>query len=252
MAKTQRHLLAVLGALALMLAGPFGNARAEPLVADLDSHLVAITTGFTGTDVLLFGAIKDEGEIIVVVHGPKEEVTVRRKERIAGIWANRDSVVFKGVPSFYFVAASSGAELELPLSARERHQIGVENIRMQAPTDVPLNMVDVFRQALIRSKQKIHHYNVGVGEVEKRGDHLFRTTVHFPADIPIGTYTVETLLVRDGQVQSAQTTPLFISKVGLGAHIYRLAHTQSALFGIAAVLIAAIAGFTANWLFRRN
>jgi len=31
-------------------------AVAASLVADLSNHLIAITTGFTGTDVLLFGA----------------------------------------------------------------------------------------------------------------------------------------------------------------------------------------------------
>ena len=42
-----------------MLALP---ARAE-LVAALSNHLVAITTGFSGTDVLLFGATDGTGEV---------------------------------------------------------------------------------------------------------------------------------------------------------------------------------------------
>ena len=42
-------------------------ARAEPLIADLSNHLIAITTGFTGTDVLLFGATDGPGDIIALV-----------------------------------------------------------------------------------------------------------------------------------------------------------------------------------------
>jgi hypothetical protein len=38
------------------LVAASGPARAQALVADLTSHLVAITTGFTGTSVVLFGA----------------------------------------------------------------------------------------------------------------------------------------------------------------------------------------------------
>jgi hypothetical protein len=44
-------------------------ARAQ-LVADLSEHLIAITTGFVGTDVLLFGAIEETGDVVVVVRGP--------------------------------------------------------------------------------------------------------------------------------------------------------------------------------------
>ncbi|HEY1432673.1 MAG TPA: TIGR02186 family protein, partial [Stellaceae bacterium] len=36
-------------------------ARAEGLVADLTSHLIAITTGFTGASVVLFGATDGPG-----------------------------------------------------------------------------------------------------------------------------------------------------------------------------------------------
>ena len=36
-------------------------AIAASLVADLSSHLIAITTGFTGTEVLLFGAKEGPG-----------------------------------------------------------------------------------------------------------------------------------------------------------------------------------------------
>lgn len=45
-------------------------AKAEPLIADLSESVVKITTGFTGTKVLLFGAIQEQGKIVVVVEGP--------------------------------------------------------------------------------------------------------------------------------------------------------------------------------------
>ena len=94
-------------ALFLFWAGP---ARAEALVADLTSHLIAITTGFTGASVVLFGAIDGPGDVAVVVRGPDRDVTVRRKSRVAGIWMNSEEVIFGNVASFYFVAASRPLE----------------------------------------------------------------------------------------------------------------------------------------------
>jgi len=69
--------------------------------------------------------------------------------------------------------------------------------------------------------------------------------------VPVGTYTIETLLVRDGEVVGAQTTPLFVNKEGFGAQVYRAAHLYAAFYGIAAVIIAALAGLAANWAFRK-
>ena len=75
----------------------------EPLVADLSDHLIAITTGFTGKELLLFGTISDDGDVVVVVRGPNEEVVVRQKDSVAGIWMNVDGMIFNAVPAFYYV-----------------------------------------------------------------------------------------------------------------------------------------------------
>ena len=83
----------------LAVAG-LGAARAAqaPLVADLSEHLVAITTGFAGADVLLFGATDAEGDVVVVVRGPSQPVTLHRKGRVLGIWANTASMNFSREP----------------------------------------------------------------------------------------------------------------------------------------------------------
>ena len=69
-------------------------ANADALVADLSEHLIKIDLGFTGKKVLLYGAIEGDGEVLVVVQGPREPITIRRKGRIAGIWATEASVTF--------------------------------------------------------------------------------------------------------------------------------------------------------------
>jgi hypothetical protein len=84
-----RRLLPLLVAGALIPGLVPSRAPAQPLVADLSSHLITITSSYTGTDLLLFGAVEQGGDVIVVVHGPTEPLVVRRKERVAGVWVNR-------------------------------------------------------------------------------------------------------------------------------------------------------------------
>jgi hypothetical protein len=62
---------------------------------------------------------------------------------------------------------------------------------------------------------------------------------------------VEVLLVREGAVVSAQTTPLVISKIGIGADIFEYAHRRAFLYGLATVAMALLAGWIAHLVFRR-
>ncbi len=226
--------------------------KAELLVADLSKHMISITTSFTGTELLLFGSTDGEGTIVITVKGPREKVITRKKARIGGIWMNEKSVTFEGVPSFYHMAITNTKFFGLPLSARQRHEIGSDNVRFNAVEDLPKRHISPFRQALIRNKQKAGLYSIKPSIVQRRGGELFRSSVIFPVNVPTGTYIIETLLINNGEVKSATTTPLFINKVGLGAEIYSFAHQYSALYGIIAILIAAIAGFAANWVFRKS
>ena len=100
--------LSVLTAILVMLVG--ARAQAQAIVADLSAHEIAITAGFSGTELLLFGATDGEGDVIVVVRGPATTMSVRRKSRVLGIWINTESLRFRDVPSFYRVASSRPIE----------------------------------------------------------------------------------------------------------------------------------------------
>lgn len=226
-------------------------ARAAPdLVADLSQHLVAITTGFTGTEVLLFGAIEGGGDVVVVVRGPARRETVRRKTRLAGIWVNGAEMSFDGVPAFYWVGASRDLDTIMTRPVRLRHGIGADLLQFKTVGENPVD-VDQFRKALVRNKRRQGLYGRDVGKVSFLGLRLFRTRVYFPANVPTGTYQVEVFLLRDGAVASAQTTPLIISKVGLGAEVYDFAHRESAAYGIIAIIIALSAGLLVSVVFRK-
>lgn len=237
---------------ALLMAGREAAAQDVPLVADLSSHLVAITTGFAGTDVLLFGATDGPGDVAVVVRGPEQDETVRRKARFGPIWLNADEVTLQDVPSYYRVASSRPLEEFAPQMLLSRHQIGLENIRMVTDNAaIPAEDLALFRQALVRLKTGESLYDEGLGAVNMMSNRLFRTELHFPANVPTGTYLVEVYLFREGQVASAEIVPLNISKIGVGAEIYDFAHNLAPLYGLIAVLLAASAGWVASAAFRR-
>jgi uncharacterized protein (TIGR02186 family) len=224
----------------------------DPLIADLSNHLVAITTGFAGANVLLFGAVEGQGDIVVVVRGPAEPEVVRRKERVLGVWMNRGQAVVEDAPVYYRIATSRPlAQVALPAEL-DRHQIGVERLGLHVRTKDPSATPDEYRDALLRLKQAAHLYGVEPGLVSFIGGRLFRTEMYFPANVPTGTYTVEVYLLRGGDVVSAQTTPLIVSKIGIGAEIFDFANRQAPVYGVFAIVLAAVAGWLGAAVFRRR
>ncbi len=227
-------------------------STAQALVADLSSHLIAISTGFNGTDVVLFGAIDGPGDVAVVVMGPKGRVTVRHKERVAGLWMNRRAMVFDQVPSYYAVATSRPLESLASPAVLGRHGIGLDHLSLMAVSGSShADLMPAYRSALIRAKQRDGLYGVGDGQVVFLGQRLFRTTISFPAEVATGAYAIDVFLIRDHDVVSAQTTPLIVNKVGLSAGISEIAQRQPALYGLAAVFGAFAIGWLAGALLGR-
>ena len=240
----------------LALLGPFavvGAARAETLVADLSKRLVAITTGFAGTDVLLFGAVDGDGDVVVVVRGPDKPVVMHRKSRVLGIWANTAQMTFERAPSFYAIASSNPLEQIAPDAVRDRHELGVDSLRLELPSaKASPNIAQQWREGLIRNYQRNGLYAQDVGEITFLSKRLFRIEFHLPANVPTGAYQAVTYLLRDGEVLSAQTMPLFVSKIGTEAFVFDFAVRHSAAYGLIAIAIALMAGWIAHLAFRKS
>ncbi len=247
-----RPAAAFLGVVAACLLAPAGAPKANTLVADLSRHLVAISTGFAGTDVLLFGATEGEGDVVVIVRGPDRPVAVHRKSRVLGVWVNTAQMTFDRAPSFYSIASSRPLAEIAPATVLARHQMGLDNLRLELPrAKASANVAQEWRAGLIRNHEARGLYRAEVGRVTFLGNRLFRTRIDLPANLPTGTYQVEVFHLQEGRVVSAQTTPLQVSKVGAEAAIYDFAYQNSALYGLIAILVALMAGWAAHLVFRK-
>jgi uncharacterized protein (TIGR02186 family) len=247
---TRRRSLAF-GLLALLaVAGGGGPARGDGVVADLSSHLIAITSGFTGASVVLFGATEGRGDIVAVVRGPERELTMWRKGKVAGIWVNAESVTFSNVPSFYAVATSRPLDEVVAPGPAALYRIGTANLKLQAKAPATSEEAARFGTALVAAQQRDGLFAANTGKIAFLGERLFRATIDFPANVPTGTYIVEVFLVRDRDVVSGQTTPLVVSKVGLDAAVSDFATRQAAAYGAIAVVTALVAGWLASLPFR--
>jgi uncharacterized protein (TIGR02186 family) len=239
----------LVGFLLLALA-PAQRASGQALVADLTDHFVAITAGFVGTSVTLFGTTESEGDIVVVVRGPKQFEEVRRKSHLAGIWINRRSLRFAGVPGYFATLSSRPVEDLLSPAKRSLGGIGVESLKLLPTEPAEPDEIADFRAAMIGSFERDGLYSTKSGALTFLGKHLFRATLNFPASVPTGTYSVDVHLVRQGQIVVTQTIPLVIEQTGFEAVINDFAVGHRTLYGIVVVLAAAMAGWIGSTLLR--
>jgi len=222
----------------------------DGLAIDLSRHEVSVALDFAGAELVLFGATEGAGDVVVEVRGPLRAEVVRRRDRVAGIWLNQDEVVFGRVPAFYAVASSAPLDQLMPPEERARHRIGVDNLWLPPSMPGAAEKVGVFREALVRNKQRIHLFPVEPTEVRFIGNRLFRTDIHFPPTASVGSYDVRVFLVEDGRIVSQKATPLILSRVGFGARVFDLAHENSTVYGLLAIAIAVVAGWLASVFFR--
>ena len=237
--------------LALLLSAP---ARAEDVVSGISQNVIQIRSNYTGSDILVFGSVENartnQGrDIVVVVRGPDQEMTVRRRDRIAGVWVNSDAAHFEGLPGYYYVASTQPVERIATPQVLARYGVGVPFLY---PSQVgshhdPRFFLDAARRHLKQAKL----YAEAPGNIDFQSENLFSAHVPVPAAAPRGQYNVEVYLFRAGQVVSVQSTPLFVDATGLERQLYNMAHNAPLTYGLACVFMAMLLGWISSVLFRR-
>lgn len=222
------------------------------LVTQLGQPSVEVTTAFSGTDVLVFGAterlIGPGGDnVIVVGQGPAQSQVVRRRTRVLGAWINGRSARFDDVPSWYALTGTQPLRSLLEQDERRALQLGLNALarRAQGSSDPD------FRQALVDRKVAADLWQEDKAPVEVSGGRLFHARLSLPSIVPPGDYFVQVLLVREGRVVARQELPFEVRRVGTAAEITTVSHEQPLLYGLACIALAAFAGWIGSILFRR-
>ncbi|MEM1318133.1 MAG: TIGR02186 family protein [Pseudomonadota bacterium] len=267
--------LIVLASLLIASVAAAQEFKKSTIQMGLSNEAIEITSSFDGTDIIVFGSIENPDpalvsekqmlgqgryDVVVVLSGPTEEVTVRRKEKILGIWANGASVVFGDVPSSYAYATTRPLFEIAEASDVKILQIGLENLSVvpreieesEASPDSGEVMEQTFRESLARLKIDQELFAEKIGGVEFLSPTLFKVELPIPANVPIGEHTARVFLFADGKFIDAQFETMIVRKIGFEQFTYDLAHDNGLLYGFIAVFIAMFTGWFASFVFRKD
>ncbi|MGB6348019.1 MAG: TIGR02186 family protein [Methyloceanibacter sp.] len=257
--------LALLLAASLPLSGVVALAAGAPpseqIQSDISTREISIQSNFTGINIVLFGSVDfsrapslDESphDVIMVIRGPNEPIVVRRKERVAGLWVNGPSRTFSSVPGFYAVLASRPFRAVAPEQTLKDLGIGFAYVDLGKSEPPESTANDAFRASLVRLRKSQALFKESDDGVTFLGRSLFRGSVTLPVNVPIGRYTTQVFLFRDGTLLSQSQSSLQVQKAGFERVVYMLALNHPFIYGLLAVLMAVTTGLLAWTIFRRD
>lgn len=246
-----RALLVLFAAFFLM------GQRDAILVPAVSQDEVQVRQGFTGTELLLYGAILDprgqrggaEYDIVVVLKGPTEPITIREKDRIAGVWMNAQSSDFRSAPSFFAVAASRPVEEIVDERTAAIYELGTEFIQLSPTGQIDPEEQARFAAGLVDLRHRLGLYNEDMSGVTINEQVLYQARIQLPSNVITGEYTAETFAISDGRVIASAIAEVEVRKVGFERLVEVFSQRFALLYGLLAVGLSVSMGWIAGRLF---
>jgi len=239
-------------------------AQAERLVVSLSNHRVAVTSNFTGEDLVLFGtiepdrpraALRDAYDLVVTVTGPRQTLRTRRKERVLGIWVNIDAREFVRVPSYLAILSNRPVGEIAPAETLRRLQVGLDYFLLPqriGPDTADTVRDDPFRVAFVKLETENGAYRESASAVTFLTPTVFRVAIPLPADTSTGNYAIDVKLFANGDLVARTTSALEVIKAGFEQFVANAAQHYGLLYGIVTSLMALMIGWFGSVVFRRD
>lgn len=250
-----------LRALLLLCAAPLALGAAKPrLVPDVSQSNIEIRYQFTGAELLLFGAIlypggrtpTEHADIAVVVKGPVQPLVVREKQKVAGIWMNVEAARFRSAPAFYAVASSRPLSQLVDERTAAIYELGLQNLSLSPGGGKSPEVQRRFEAGLIDLMRRQQLYIEDPTGVTIADHVLYRGRINIPARVPVGNYTAETFLIKDGRVIAGASREIRIGKTGFERDVAAAADRWSFTYGLAAVALSLLLGWGGSLVFRKG
>jgi uncharacterized protein (TIGR02186 family) len=222
----------------------------DAIVADTSAPYVSVTTGFSGTDITVFGAIDVPSALAITVSGPQSQMTLRKKTRLFGFWVDKDSVTFTGIPSYFALATTA-----LPDADIDKNQAFIASLDIgQRAPDIKSGKFAFalpFYQSLLNQQKERALYSVTPGSIKVLSGKLFHATFTLPANTPLGDYSVRIYSFANGAVISETMLPVKVREDGLSASIFEAAQSRPLSYITMTLLLSIVIGGGSSLLFQR-
>ncbi|MBI1301775.1 MAG: hypothetical protein GC137_08995 [Alphaproteobacteria bacterium] len=216
------------------------------LAISIANERIDITVGFTGSSIELFGDRRDKNtNVAITVEGPREDVTLWQKAKIAGTWVNRYHEEFKDIPLYYHHAMTAEESDPKIQAVLKEHNIGHEALFGNVKGDSEgKEQREAFARALVEKQIRNGLYFAEPATFKFMNDNFFRVRFDIPASAQTGEYKIRSYLIKNGRVVGKTLDVLQVEQVGLNAFIFNAAQSYSLFYALTCIMLA----FFSGWL----
>ncbi|WP_435418412.1 TIGR02186 family protein [Parerythrobacter aurantius] len=234
------------------------TAQRDPvLVPEVSQHRVELQQGFTGTTLLLFGAVLGPGgvqsgdpyDVVVVLRGPSQPIRLREKQQVGGVWMNADALDFRSAPSYFAVASNRPIDQIVDDRTAAIFEFGTDFIQLSPSGTIDPEEQARFRDGLVDLRQRQGLYLQDFAGVELREGVLYQARIALPSNVQVGTYTAETFAISNGRVVASAIAEVEVEKVGFGRFVEFASLDWSFFYGLIAISLSVGMGWIAGRLF---
>ena len=238
--------------LSILILFYFNSAFGNQAYFDLSEKEIQIETDFNGKEIIIFGILQKNQDTIVSIKGPNRDTKVLKKEKILGFWFNTKKVVYKQLPSLFFLSSSSPIKKILNNESIIKEKLYFNEILINTITQrnfIEQKNLNYWNENLIDIKISNSLYKEY--EFNNVDNKLFQTRVFFPSNSIPGDYVISIYQIKNKIIIDKKDKVINIKKSGLGAIVYKFAHKQPAAYGLLSIFFAILSGLIAATLFRR-
>lgn len=242
---------------AILLLVLLTGARDPILVPEVSQHEIQLRQGFTGTELLLFGAILSpegtraagEYDIAVILKGPTQSIVVREKSKVAGIWVNAESTELRSAPSYYAIASTRPIDEIVDEKTAAIYELGLQWLQLSPIGAIDPDEQTRFASGLVDLNRRGGLYREEESSVTVSEQVLYQARIALPSSVPPGLYTAETFAIRDGRVVASATSQVEVRKLGFELAVANFAQDQPFFYGLLTIVISVMMGWMAGRLF---
>lgn len=142
----------------------------EAVHADVSTRRIAVTSTFSGTGIVVFGAVDNSRQtsaesglydVVIVISGAPARLVARKKSNVGGLWINTSSTTFTSVPSYYAITSTRPIEEVASEDVLKSSGIGFDFVPMtlhRSASSLTAAEIKEWREAVVRLKRRDRLY----------------------------------------------------------------------------------------------
>lgn len=222
----------------------------ESFISDLSTNQIEIDSSFNGSELLLFGTLRSQDELLIVISSEKKSFDIKKHFKKFGLWMGIEKQIVNDVPSFYHLLSTKpiaelSNNLNLPLL-----EIGKDAFFLSESKMINKNYREFFEAFVEINKEKKLYFE-SYEEIDIKNKTLFKAKLVFPANVPLGKYIVQVFLYDNYQLLNVQNIPINVIDKGFNQFIFNVSQNHKFLYLSFFIIITCIATVISSYFLRR-